>query len=639
MEQDPVAILKQYWGYDRFRPLQEDIVRHILSGKDTLALLPTGGGKSICFQVPGLLLPGLTLVISPLIALMKDQVSQLRKRGISAAGLFSGMSFREMDIVLDNCLYGQVKFLYLSPERLQTALFQQRVEQLKVSLLAIDEAHCISQWGYDFRPPYLQIAAVREQIPEVPIVALTATATQKVREDIMDKLAFRDRKVFVKSFARPNLSYSTLCEENPKGRLLQMLKKVGGSSIVYVRSRKDTQLIADWLLQQGVKAAAYHAGLTAEERDKRQGDWIANICTVMVATNAFGMGIDKPDVRLVVHLALPESLEAYYQEAGRAGRDEKKAYAVMLYSKSQLQSLAEKVEQAHPPTDVLKAVYGHLGSFLQLAVGSGALVSFPVDIESFAKRYRYTTSQIFIALKKLAECGLLEFNEPKVLKSRITLLVNHTQLYEYQLANPQNGLFVRLLLRMYGGELFSYPVAIEEDQLAAKSSFSKKKVVDILNQLHASAIAEYVPSSDLPVITLLTPRYLPTELPLDETFLKQRKSDHLEKAQAVIHYATLDSLCRTAQLLQYFGELNASDCGVCDTCVRKRKSEQDDVALRAQLLTLIRSNSGITPMNLRTTLGKLLADRAMPILRQLMDDQVVRYNAQGGLETVPNDLR
>lgn len=630
--QNPVAILKHYWGYDRFRPLQEDIVLHVLAGQDTLALLPTGGGKSICFQVPGLILPGLTLVISPLIALMKDQVEQLRRRTIPAAGLYSGMTSREMDIVLDNCLYGKVKFLYLSPERLQTALFQQRIEQLSISLLAVDEAHCISQWGYDFRPPYLRIAEVREQIQGVPVIALTATATPKVREDIMDKLAFRARKVYIKSFARPNLSYSTLCEENPKGRLLQMLKKVGGSSIVYVRTRKDTQLISDWLVLQGIKALAYHAGLSASERDKRQSAWKENTTTVMVATNAFGMGIDKPDVRLVVHLALPESLEAYYQEAGRAGRDEKKAFAVMVYSKSHLHDLAEKVEKAHPPSDLIRGLYGHLCSYLQLAVGSGALVSFPVDIELFAKKYHYTSNLVFTVFKKLSECGLIEVSEPKVLKSRITLLVNHTQVYEYQLSNPQNGLFIQLLLRMYGGEMFSYPITIDEEQLALKSALPKSKVTAILHQLHTSNIAEYVPMNDLPVVTFLTPRYLPTELPLNEAFLAQRKDEHLAKAQAVIHYATLDQICRTVQLLHYFGEEGAVDCGVCDVCIRRKNAKLDEVALRTKILNYLASNKGITPATLRNALGNQVADKALPLIRQLLDDQLIRYNEHGGLE-------
>ena len=405
------AILKQYWGYDHFRPLQEEIIDSILANNDTLALLPTGGGKSICFQVPALLREGICIVVSPLIALMKDQVEQLNRRHISAAAIYSGMSAREIDFCLDNCIYGNYKFLYVSPERLRTDLFLARSERMNISLLAVDEAHCISQWGYDFRPAYLEIAQFRATIPDINIVALTATATPPVQQDIQDRLSFKEGRVYQQSFARPNLSYSALYEEDKEKRLLKILSNVPGTAVVYARSRKRTEFIARQLRSRNIQADHYHAGLDTDSRAARQDAWVQNKTRVIVATNAFGMGIDKPDVRVVVHLDLPDSLEAYYQEAGRAGRDGKKAYAVILYNQNDTDRLIEGVERSFPPLAVLRSVYQNVANYLRIAVGSSMLASYDFDLDDFAQTYRMKSSEVYYAIKRLGETGFLQLNE------------------------------------------------------------------------------------------------------------------------------------------------------------------------------------------------------------------------------------
>ncbi len=633
----PLEILKQYWGYAEFRPLQEDIVNSVLAGKDTLALLPTGGGKSVCFQVPALALEGICLVISPLIALMKDQVQQLRQRGISAQGLYSGMSFREMDIALDNCIFGNTKFLYLSPERLKTALFQERLTRMKIGLLAVDEAHCISQWGYDFRPPYLQIADIREFLPQVPVIALTATATPAVREDIMDKLLFKGRTLFVKSFARANLSYSALCEEDTRGRILKMLNKIAGTAIVYVRSRKETEALATWLERSGVSASAYHAGLSPKDRDERQARWIQDKIRVMVATNAFGMGIDKSNVRLVIHIGLPESLEAYYQEAGRAGRDEKKAFAVLLWTKNDLSDLAEKVEKAHPPSALIRQVYGHLSSYFQLAVGSGEQATFPFKMDDFAKRFKYKAAEVYVAIKKLEESGHIQWIEPQGVKSRVTMLLDATKLYEYQVKYEEAGMFIRFMMRLYGGEMFSGMVYIDEDDMALKYKQSRKAISDRLMQLHQEGVLEYHPVNELPMILYLTGRYLPEELPLNEKYLKARKSEHKAKAQAVIDYTRNDQRCRTLALLYYFGEDSDQACGVCDICVHRQRQLQESLKLRQAILDIVTKQAPLHPRLLFTHKELPSGEKTESVLRQLMDEGVLALNQAGQLVLSRND--
>jgi ATP-dependent DNA helicase RecQ len=566
-------ILKQYWGYSIFRTLQEEIIQSVLTGHDTLALLPTGGGKSICFQVPAMALDGICIVISPLIALMKDQVENLKKRGIPAVAIYSGMNRREIDITLDNCVYGQIKFLYVSPERIRTDIFIERLKRMKVSIIAIDEAHCISQWGYDFRPPYLQIAKLREWAPSAPMIALTATATGEVSQDIMEKLEFRDSRVFQKSFARANLSYSTFEEENKDKKLLQILHNVTGTAIIYVRSRKRTQDIAQFLIRQGIRAEYYHAGLSNQARSTKQDDWIHNRRRVMVATNAFGMGIDKPDVRVVIHMDLPSNLESYYQEAGRAGRDEKKAYAVALYNKSDLEDLRSRVEIAYPSEQFLRQVYQSLANYYQIAVGSGYLASYDFDLDHFQKTYNLPAIETYHALKRLEDEGFIQLNEAFYSPSKVYFSLDKKGLYEFQVANATYDPIIKLVLRLYGGELFSNFMPVSEQSIASHLQIDKATVERLLFALHQLNVIVYDKQKDKPQLTFTTVRHDSSLLPLDIKQLNFRRQRDLQKAESVIRYVSHPSRCRTLLLLEYFGEFSDEDCGVCDNCVRKKKQK------------------------------------------------------------------
>ncbi|HZX75422.1 MAG TPA: ATP-dependent DNA helicase RecQ, partial [Cyclobacteriaceae bacterium] len=479
----PTEILKQYWGYDHFRPSQAEIIQAVLEKKDVLALLPTGGGKSVCFQVPALIMEGVCIVITPLIALMEDQVGQLKRRGVSAVAVHSGMSHSQIDITIDNCVYGKIKFLYLSPERLQTEMFTERVKKMTVSLVAVDEAHCISQWGYDFRPPYLKIAELRELIQDVPFIAVTASATKVVKEDIIQKLELLKPEIFQQSFARENLSFVVRKTEKKEKQLLTILKKVAGSSIVYVRSRKATQELAKMLNQAGVSAIFYHAGLTYKERSERQEEWIKNISRVIVATNAFGMGIDKPDVRTVAHMDLPENLEAYYQEAGRAGRDGKRSYAVVLFHEVDVLSLQSKVQQAQPTLEYLNKIYQSLANYFHLAVGSSQGESYDFDLDDFSKRFSFKSVTVYAALKKLEEAGLIQLNEGFYRPSRVHLLVDKKRLYEFQIANEKFDPLIKSLLRLYGATLFADFVNISENQISSSLKWADRQTREGLQQL------------------------------------------------------------------------------------------------------------------------------------------------------------
>jgi ATP-dependent DNA helicase RecQ len=566
-------ILKSYWGYTAFRPLQEEIIASVLQKKDTLALLPTGGGKSICFQVPALVTEGICVVISPLIALMKDQVEQLQKRHIQAVALYSGLSRREIDITLDNCVFGQYKFLYISPERIQTDIFIERVKRMKVGLLAVDEAHCISQWGYDFRPSYLEIIKLREMLPTVPMIALTATATREVRKDIVEKLAFRDPQIFQKSFARENLSYSAFEEENKEKKLFNILQKVPGSAVVYVRSRKRTQQLAEWLTKSGISADYYHAGLNNQQRSYKQDSWITNHTRVMVATNAFGMGIDKPDVRTVIHMDLPDTLEAYYQEAGRAGRDENKAYAVALYHQSNITELLERVERSYPSVETIKRVYQSLANYYQVAVGSGYLASFDFELDAFTDTYKLASSDTYYALKRLEDEGFIQFNEAFYSPSKVYFQIDKKQLYEFQVANAGYDVLIKMLLRMYGGELFTSFIVISESAVARQLNGPVHEVEKMLSGLHQLGIIIYDKQKDKPQITFTTVRFNAMDMPLQSRHLQARKQQELDKVQAVINYVTHRNRCRTLLLLEYFDELSDKECGVCDVCLEKRKQK------------------------------------------------------------------
>ncbi|MEN7549770.1 ATP-dependent DNA helicase RecQ [Rapidithrix thailandica] len=572
----PLQILQAYWGYGAFRSLQEEIIQSVLSGSDTLALLPTGGGKSVCFQVPALLREGVCIVVTPLIALMKDQVEQLKSRNINACAIYSGLSYKEIDILLDNCIYGNVKFLYVSPERLKTELFLERAKQMQIGLLAVDEAHCISQWGYDFRPPYLEIAQFRELIPDTPCIAVTASATLHVRQDIVEKLEFRSgHQHFEKSFVRENLSYSVFQEEDKERKLLQILNKVPGTAIVYVRSRMRTQKYAKLLNSQGIRADYYHAGLSNADRSKKQERWIQNQVRVIVATNAFGMGIDKPDVRLVIHMDLPDSLEAYYQEAGRGGRDGKLAYAVLLYSQSDVEKLKENIERAYPAPKIIRQVYQSLSNFLKLAVGSGLMASFDFDLEVFIQNFNLNYLETFYALKRLEEQGFVQLNESFSVPSRLRIIAGHQQLYRFQVSHAKFDKLLKMLLRMYGGELFSNYINISEEKLAKALHVFTNTVVKDLMQLVQMQIVSYFPQNEKPKITFLTERYAQMRLPFDEKLYQQRKKRELEKVEAMIAYTENTQLCRTLKLVEYFGELNDEPCQVCDLCLKKKQAKRN----------------------------------------------------------------
>jgi ATP-dependent DNA helicase RecQ len=564
-------ILQHYWKHDNFRPLQEEIIQSVLLGRDTLALLPTGGGKSVCFQVPALAKDGVCLVISPLIALMKDQVENLIAKGIEAVSIVSGMSKREVDIALDNCIYGNVKFLYLSPERLLSELVQERIRYMNVNLIAVDEAHCISQWGYDFRPPYLHIADLRQIHPEVPILALTATATADVREDIQQKLLFKESNVFTQSFERKNISYVVQHQENKMQKMLDVVKGVKGSGIVYVRSRKETFDIAQALNQYGYSADYYHAGLEAEQRSKKQEDWKSNQTRIMVATNAFGMGIDKPDVRFVIHKDLPESLEAYYQEAGRGGRDEQKAYAVLLYNHSDRYKLEKKFELTFPTVEEIKKVYHHLGSYYQLAYGAGAGLNFDLDIGDFCTKYHLDAIKTLNSLKFLERNEYVSFTESVFLPSRFRFQVMNEELYNFQIQNMGWDPFIKTLLRSYAGSFENY-VHIREFDLAKRMNTSVQQVIEGLNQLQQMELLNYLPQTDKPQVTFINPRQDTKHVMIDKRYIEQRKQIFKQKMDAVFHYAEARH-CRSRMLLSYFDEPNAHKCGICDVCLDEKRSE------------------------------------------------------------------
>ncbi|MDJ1484235.1 ATP-dependent DNA helicase RecQ [Cytophagaceae bacterium YF14B1] len=586
-------ILKQYWGYDAFRPLQEPIIQSVLNKKDTLALLPTGGGKSICFQVPAMAMEGVCIVISPLIALMKDQVENLKKRGIDAAAIYSGMTRRMIDITLDNCRFGSVKFLYVSPERIRTEIFIERFRQMKVCMIAVDEAHCISQWGYDFRPPYLQIAKLRELVPAVPIIALTATATEEVRKDIIEKLVLRESSIFAGSFARENLSYSVFSLEDKERKMVDILQKVPGSSVVYVRSRKRTQDLANWLNRQGIKADYYHAGLTNEERAAKQDNWIKNRTRVMVATNAFGMGIDKPDVRTVIHIDIPANLESYYQEAGRAGRDGKKAYAVALYNEVDLEHMKTALEQNYPSIDMLRQVYQAMANYFQVAAGGGYLASYDFDFEDFCKTYQLPAQETFYAIKRLEEEGFVQLTEAFNNPSKILFTIDKKGLYEFQVANSMYDPLIKTILRMYGGDIFNNFTMISEKKLADYLQTDPATIERLLLYLHQSNVLIYEKQKNKPQLIFTTVRHEAARLPLDVKQLTWRKNRDEEKLQAVIRYVSENRRCRTLQLLEYFGEYIETECGVCDVCSQKRKSEKPAKTqqYRVQIQQLLNSNA------------------------------------------------
>lgn len=623
----PLEILKRHWGYSQFRSSQQEIIQAVLEGKDVVTIMPTGGGKSICFQVPALLMDGICLVITPLIALMQDQVKQLKQRGIAAVSVHAGMHPREIDITLDNCVYGDQKFLYLSPERLQTDLFKERVKRMKVCLVAIDEAHCISQWGYDFRPPYLKIAELREIKPNIPFIALTATATRLVREDIINRLELTHPVEFQKSFARDNLSFVVRKTETKEKKLLEILRKVPGPAIVYVRSRKSTATLAGYLAKQGVAATFYHAGLTHQERMVRQEEWLTNQCRVMVATNAFGMGIDKPDVRVVLHLDIPENLESYYQEAGRAGRDGKRSYAAIIYHEVDVLALEKKVEQAQPELEFLKKIYQAIANYFQVAEGSSQGESFNFVLDDFCKRFNFKSIEVYPALKKLEEFGLLEFNESFYRPSLLHFSFDKKKLYEFQIAHARFDLLIKALLRLYGGELFSDFTPIQESQIALMTKQTISTVRLELEQLHNLQVMVYEPVNESPKITFVLARQDADRLPIDKQEFKRRRELHLSKMEAMKNYTGQTHRCRMQLIQDYFNEETYQICGLCDVCIEKRRKENLSALkdYEEQILYLL-NKKPMTIEDLETAVDPRESELFIDVVREMVDAGRIRYD-------------
>lgn len=626
-------ILTKYWGFSTFRPLQEEIISSVLSGKDTLALLPTGGGKSVCFQIPGLVKEGVCLVVSPLIALMNDQVENLKKRGIHAIAVVSGMDKREIEIALGNCIHGKTKFLYLSPERLTSEIVIASISKMKVNLVAIDEAHCISQWGYDFRPPYLQIAGIKKILPGVPFLALTATATPNVVTDIQEKLIFTEKNVFQKSFERKNLAYIVIKEENKLTRLNKIIDKIKGSGIVYVRNRKKTKEIAEYLRKLNIPADYYHAGLSPEDRNFKQNSWVKNRTRIIVATNAFGMGIDKPDVRFVVHLDLPDSLEAYFQEAGRGGRDEKKTYAVLLFNESDVRDLEKRIRDSFPEPEEIKKFYQALANFFQLPVGNGKGMSFDFDMNDFCKRYNLKPVNIFNCLRFLERDGYISSTEALFHPSRIHILLNNEELYQFQVANERYDTFIKFILRSYSGVFNDYE-RINEDELALRMKFPREQVVEILKSLDRMQVLSYLPRNNMPKIFYTEERLEMKNLRLSKKHYDERKEIAFKRMDSVIHYATSTRKCRGQILLAYFGETDSYRCGVCDVCLERNKLELSNLEFEnvsGQVKNLLLNQ----PMPINEIVHGIRnsrEDKTLKVIQWLMDNEKIINTIEGKLE-------
>ncbi|MBR5470234.1 MAG: RecQ family ATP-dependent DNA helicase [Paludibacteraceae bacterium] len=580
-------ILKEYWGYEDFRPLQEDIIKSVSEGRDTLGLMPTGGGKSITFQVPALAKEGICLVVTPLIALMKDQVSNLKRKGIKATMIYSAMSREDILTVFDNCYFGDYKFLYVSPERLSTELFQKKIQAQRLSMIVVDESHCISQWGYDFRPSYLKIAEIRKFFPEIPVLALTATATPEVVDDIQEKLHFAKKHVYKKSFERSNLAYVVRRTENKLEQLLRILNSVKGTSVVYVRSRSRTKEIAEFLEQNGISADFFHAGLSDEEKDRKQHNWKTDVCRVIVATNAFGMGIDKPDVRSVVHIDLPDSIEAYFQEAGRAGRDGEKAYAVLLFNSFDATKLKKRIADNFPSKDFIKKVYERLGNFFELGVGYGLEKIYAFNLNDFCKKNALPINPTYSALKILELSGYLELTEELDNPSKLMFSVTKDGLYKLDSLNKKYDNLIQVLLRSYTGVFTDY-VHINEDVIAERLNKTRNEIYNELLDLQKKGIVRYIPFRKTPFIIYTRERHDISDLHLPVAAYDERKQRYEKQVFSMLDYAESDNVCRSRILLDYFGEENSNDCRQCDVCLSKRNIElnsyRDEVKAKIEYL-------------------------------------------------------
>lgn len=628
------AILKEYWGYDDFRPLQGDIIRSVGEGHDTVGLMPTGGGKSLTFQVPAMLAEGICLVITPLVALMKDQVQNLRQRGIKAAAIFSGMSRDEIIITMENCQFGNFKFLYISPERLSTELFQKRIKLLKISMIAVDEAHCISQWGYDFRPSYLKISEVRNMLPEVPVLALTATATPEVVKDIQEELQFEEGRVFQKSFERDNLAYLVINSENKAGYLLRILNQYPGTSVVYVRNRNKTKEIADWLNKKDISADYFHAGLSNAEKDRKQKAWTEDEIRVMVSTNAFGMGIDKPDVRTVIHVDVPDSPEAYFQEAGRGGRDGEKSRAFLIYSKNDITKIKRRIGDTFPPKEFVVRVYEALGNYFQIAVGSGLDRMFDFNINDFCSKFKMPVVRTFNALKILERGGYLVATEESENSSRLYFLIDRNELYRFEMLDEDQEALLHVILRSYSG-LFSQFVYINEDVLAKRLNSTREKIYQCLVQLDRSGMVKYIPRKRTPMIIYTIERLEEKYVELNKEVYDERKERFESRINAMVEYVTTDQQCRSKLLLSYFGQKNAGNCGQCDVCLNKEyKKELSDESLLQQIRQLV-SDQNLMLEELLIHLP-IEGERAEQLVRWAIDNEKLTVNEHGFLKWKPD---
>ena len=626
-------ILKQYWGYDRFRGIQEDIIDSISKNKDTLGLMPTGGGKSITFQVPALAKEGMCLVITPLIALMKDQVQNLKKRGIKALAIYSGMSRQDIIITLENCIFGNYKFLYISPERLDTEIFRTKLRKMHISMITVDESHCISQWGYDFRPAYLKIAEIRELLPDVPVLALTATATPEVVKDIQARLHFRHKNVFRMSFERNNLAYIVRKTENKTAELLHILRSMPGSAIVYVRNRRRTKEITELLNNEHITADFYHAGLDDATKDIRQHRWQSGESRVMVATNAFGMGIDKPDVRIVIHMDLPDSIEAYFQEAGRAGRDGQKAYVVILYAKSDKTTLHKRIPDTFPEKEYIRDVYEHLQYYYQMAMGDGLDCVREFNIEDFCRKFKYFPVPVDSALRILTQAGYLEYTAEQDSTSRILFTIRRDELYRLREMGEDMDRLIQAVLRSYTGVFTDYTY-INEDSLAIRTGLTRRQIYEMLVHLAKLRIVSYIPHKKTPYIIYTRERVEAQRIHISPEVYEHRKARYETRINAMLDYVTNDTVCRSRMLLDYFGERNEHNCGQCDTCISLRSkskvSEQPDREALCTKVCGILSRESLTPAGLL---------KQLPMDKELLTEILHRLSDEGKIIAVDGILQ
>lgn len=620
-------ILQDYWGFSTFRPLQEQIIQSVWEGRDTLGLMPTGGGKSLTFQVPVMGMKGICLVVTPLISLMKDQVDNLRERGIKAAAVYSGMSRDEIITTLENCIFGDYKFLYVSPERLSSDIFITKLQAMDVCLLVVDESHCISQWGYDFRPSYLKISDIRHLLDGVPLLALTATATREVVDDIQEKLLFKEKNVFRKSFARENLSYVVRKADNKMAELIHILQTVPGTSIVYVRSRKQTKEIALYLQKEGIAASFFHAGLSHEEKIYKQNAWKLNDCRVIVATNAFGMGIDKPDVRTVIHMDLPNSPEEYFQEAGRAGRDGERSYAIILYTAADSVKLKKRITDAFPDRDFILRVYEALGNFYQVAVGAGYNDVYDFSLHEFCLPFKLPFLQTHHALKILELAGYIEYTEEIDLRSRIRFLIYRDEMYTLRLDKDTDEL-LHTILRNYTG-VFSDDVYIDESMLAVRTGKSRKEVTEMLIALSRMRFIRYIPQKKTPFIVFTTSREDVAFVSISRDIYEERKKRFEKRINSMIGYVEEEAVCRSRMLLIYFGEKNPRDCGVCDICLKKNEaglSNYEFHQIKEQVLASLQPEEPRRINDLVDSLSEVNSDKVIRVIRFLVDQGELTLN-------------